>query len=384
MNLKELREGVFHFCPETVCQHTGISLHRLESIENGDAPDIAEIESLATIYGIPSDILSELPIQLSPDFNVQILARRNEYQEWNEHIRYRIVQISSAARSLANLRGMVPPQGNLHDIESKLPPLPRLLGSDQPWRQGRELANAFRRHFNLGESPIISVRDLVLNFGSISLLYCKLGENGPAGLTFASSQQGVVLALNIDGRNTNPTARRVSLAHELCHVWADWKRTEPLATVSRYPNQQQLEVEQRANAFAIRLLCPESVIKRHLDESKNPEKTTEFLINQFGLPYSAVRNYLSHTCSVSIPERPLRNIGTEQSWEKREALEGVLHFPIPEVSLERRTLVARHAAHLYAEGRIPRDCFAEMLGVPPSKHLESILNFFDIAPPDIQ
>lgn len=385
MNLRELRENTLGFRLQTVSQHTRIPLDRLESIETGDAPDIAEIESLATVYGVPSDILSENPIALAPENAVHLLTLRNEYQEWNEHIRYRIVQISNVARDLTDLRALATDQRTQEQVKAELPPLPQRRRQDQPWKQGRNLAQAFREYFGLGEDPVPSVRDLVLNFQSISLLHTNLSAYGPAGLTFANAQQGAVIVLNLEGKNSNPTARRVSLAHELCHFWLDWNQQEPLATVSGYLSEQQKEVEQRANAFAIRLLCPESVINRHLDQSKDGEKTAEFLIKEYGLPYNAAQAYLKHTCHVSIPDRPsprLRSVGVAPYWEGREAPEGLSHFPLPEAPMERRTVVARYAAYLYGEGKIQRDYFAEALGVPPTKRLESVLEFFGIDPPD--
>ncbi len=385
MTLKELRRDVIGYRLETVFHHTGIPLERLKSIEDGDAPDVSEIEALATVYGIPSDILSEEPIRFSHINGVHLLARRNEFQEWNEHIRYRIVQISNTARDIANLRALVGEPDAAGPIDEGLPAIPQLRQQNLPWEQGRDLAHTFRAYFSLGEAPIHSIRDLVQGFSAVSLLYSKMGEYGPAGLTFADTQRSAVLALNLDGKNTNPTTRRVSLAHELCHLWVDWPRPEPLATISGYPSPRQLEVEKRANSFAIRLLCPEAVINRHLDKSKDGEKTAEFLIREFGLPYSAAQNYLHHTCHVTIPLRPapqLRHVGIDQYWERHEAPEGLSSFPLQEVPMERRTVVARYAAYLYGEGRIKRDHFAELLGVPPTKKLEAVLDFFDIALPD--
>ncbi|MBF0109458.1 MAG: ImmA/IrrE family metallo-endopeptidase [Magnetococcales bacterium] len=383
MNLKELRQTILGFRLETVHRYTGIPLDRLERIENGEAPDIAEIESMALVYGISPEVLAEDPIRVLPQDGVHLLARNNEFQEWNEHIRHGIVKIHNAAKDLARLRSMVPADGDRVRPGADLPPLPVINNNSPPWQQGRELAQAFRTYFCLGEEPLPSVRDLALDVITVTLLYCKLGADGPAGLTFANSQEGAVLALNMDGKNTNPTARRVSLAHELCHYWIDWRRPDPLATLSGYLSDRKKEIEQRANAFAIRLLCPESVVQRHLDKSNDAEKTAEYLIKEFGLPYSAARNYLSHTCGRTIPVRPVPGlrVGIDQCWQDCEAPAGVADFPLPEVSVERRTFVARHAAYLYAERHIQRDFFAEMLGVPPSAALEMVLDFFDTDPP---
>ncbi|MBF0348447.1 MAG: ImmA/IrrE family metallo-endopeptidase [Magnetococcales bacterium] len=381
MNLRKIRESLLRFRLETVHQHTGIPLLRLKRIENGDAPDIAEIELLATAYGIPADTLAEDPIQFNPQNGVHLLARSSEFMDWTEYVRYQIVQISNAANDVAKLQAMFANRGYPTPSVADFPPLPAMRSNSSPWEQGRDLAHAFREYYGLGNTPLSSVRDFVLDLNVITLLYCKLGDLGPAGLTFANANQNAVVALNLDGKNSNPTARRVSLAHELCHVWVDWRRPTPLAKISGYPAPRQLEVEQRANAFAIRLLCPETVINNHLDNSRDGLRTAEYLIREFGLPYSAAKNYLQHTCSITITDRPpptLRAVGIDQRWEAGEQPEGVYNFPLHEVPIERRTSIARYATDLYAEGLIQRDYFAEMLGVSPSLKLESVLDFFNI------
>jgi Zn-dependent peptidase ImmA (M78 family) len=211
---------------------------------------------------------------------------------------------------------------------------------------------------------------------AIDLLYARMGDSGPAGLTFAGQDFGPTIVLNLEGKNTNPCVRRFSLAHEVYHVLADWDRTESLAILSGYVSDVALEREQRANAFATRLLCPEADLQA-LATKPVPE-IVQLLITKWGLHYAAAQLYIKNEINVQPPRTadPQWATGADD-WSREEDPEG-LAFPLASVAAERRTLIARFAAHAYSQGLIQRDRFAEYLGVPPTEDLEIVLRFFDV------
>lgn len=52
-----------------------------------------------------------------------------------------------------------------------------------------------------------------------------------------------------------------------------------------------------------------------------------------------------------------------------------------EVPAERRTEVARLATQAYSRGFVPRDEFAELLGVTPAEEVERVVSYFGMDPP---
>lgn len=185
--------------------------------------------------------------------------------------------------------------------------------------------------------------------------------------------------LNLQGKNENPCVRRFSLAHELCHLLVDWNRQQPLAVLSGYLTESALDRERRANAFAVRFLCPESVLAKV--KTQSPVEAAQALA-RFGLPYAAVRLYLFNEAGMNAPRvapPEFSAIGTEAEWADNEEPNGLRNFPLA-IPPERRTLVALAAARAYSTGRIRRDEFAESLATTPDQPLERVLDFFALNP----
>jgi Zn-dependent peptidase ImmA (M78 family) len=364
-----------------VSRLSGIRLDRLELIEHGgEVPSVFEVDALSRIYGIDPDRLAEDPIHLAPGDSVATLASLDEFKDLDDVTRARVVAAANAARDLVQLRMLDSGAGDLRDrLKQESPLLEPRKKSAPSYRQGAECASELRRRLGLDRDPIESLRDLVAErFASVSILYANLGGAGPAGLSFVDPLRGPAIVLNLDGKNKNPCVRRFSLSHELCHVLVDWNRHQTLAVISGYLNESHLAIEQRANAFAVRFLCPESMIKK-LNPSSIEDPKVIRLLAGYGLPYQALRLYLRNEASVELPEMSSSAVvafSTEARWVAAEDPTGLSGFPLSEVAPERRTDVARTAARLYSEGLIGRDRFADVLGVTPAADLESVLDFF--------
>ena len=219
-------------------------------------------------------------------------------------------------------------------------------------------------------------------FPGVTVLYAHLTSEGPAGVTFADAVRHPTIVLNLDGKNRNPSVRRFSLAHELYHVLADWDRRHAIAVLSGYMSDASLETEQRANGFAVRLICPPSRIRHITATTTHSEIRGE--IGPYGLHYRALQLYLKKECDVRLPETPpdaLIGIGTEAVWQLAESPVGIEGFPLDTVPPERRTAVARLAARLYAEGRSSRRAFADALSVSPVEDVDVVLDFFGLDRP---
>jgi Zn-dependent peptidase ImmA (M78 family) len=376
-DLKAVRERLLGFSFAGAARLSGVRAERLRAIEEGAPPTIWELEVLGRLYGIDADLLADEPIHISPGDVVAALASTEEFHEVGDATRSAVVAAARAARDLVTLRALASDE---HGHRS----LPRVTfePTELPFQQGARAADKTRELFGLGSGPISSVRDWIAEaLPQLSVLYARLGPKGPAGLAFAGQSFGPTVVLNLDGKNRNPCVRRFSLIHELCHLLVDWAQPEPLAQISGYDTEAAREREQRANAFAMRFLCPESAVRRL---PVDPQAAARVMVTTWGVHYSAARLYLRNVRSMQLPAVPSADFGptgTEAAWEAAEAPDGVDNFPLVDVRPERSTIVALYAALAYSSGRIPRDAFAEYLGVTPEAEIEDVLDFFDLDPP---
>ena len=204
------------------------------------------------------------------------------------------------------------------------------------------------------------MRDLVRDhFPACVVLYAHLGDD-ISGLAFGDKTRGPTIVLNLDGKNANPLVRRFSLAHELAHLLFDWNRQAPFGQISGFKEPGALEVEQRANAFAMRLLCPESELKLLVDESEDPALS---LATKWGVHFEAARLYLSKVVQFDVPKVPsaaVLNVQARSIWVDAEDQE-LSGFPLDGTPPERRSVVAQLAAKAYSTEAISRDRFARFL-----------------------
>jgi len=379
-SLREFRSALLGFSEEAVVRHSGIRFDRLKEIEKGAGTPLSvwEADALSRLYGVDEEVLTSTPFHVPWGEAVSTLACMEEFREIGDSVRARIVATARAAKDLVTLRDI---------LGIQQPPVPRLApgpASEVPWRDGKAIAERARMEIGpRDQNPILSVRDWMRDYlPGVPVLYAKLGDFGPAGLTFAGEKFGPAIVLNLDGKNVNPCVRRFSLAHEVYHLLVDWNRNEPLATLSGYLEDAGFEREQRANSFAIRFQCPEANLRK-LPVDDGAAATV--LMTKWGLHYGAARLYLlNNKRGKSLdPVLPpgIQVTGAESGWTRSEDPDGLAAFPIPETPLFRRTLVARLAATAYSRGMVQRDRFADLLGVTPDQDLESVLALYGFDPP---
>lgn len=388
-NLKEVREQLVCLGLDFVSRHSGIERQRLAALEQGEAtPTVDELERLAHLYGIDADILEYEPIDLAPGDGVACLTSAPEFRDIGDTVRAKIIAAASAARDLVQLESMLGKNGLRWDhFPRELPRWKPLRDRHPaPFREGARYAQQLREHLGLGKDPITSLHRLIQeSFSSIAVLHARLSVHGPAGLAFVDRLRGPTIVLNCDGKNENPCVRRVSLAHELCHLLIDWSRQEPLAMISGYLSDDGLEVEQRANAFAIRLLCPESVIAQVTQEVDRQDIVRVLAaLSPFGLPYAAIRLYLKNQAGWDLPLHPEAHYHQYldfQKWSIDESEATLEHFPLSDVPPERRTHVARLAAEAFSRGLLTRASFASYLGVSSLVEVERVLDHLGLDRP---
>ncbi len=382
-NLGEVREQLVRMGREFVARAAGIELARLDELERGDVvPTLDELERLAALYGVEADTLEDEPIQLSFGDGVACLTRTAEYREIGDATRAKIIGAANAARDVVQLEKLLGATTSRWErFKQEVPRLKRSVKAPA-FRQGARYASQLRASLGLGNEPIVSMRQMVRErFPSLVVLHARMGAQGPAGLAFADATRGPTIVLNLQGKNENACVRRVSLAHELCHLIVDWNQREPLATISGYLDDSTFEMEQRANAFAIRLICPESVLST-LDTDDRDGLLAK--LSAYGLPYAAVRLYLRNQANKDLGGTPsAKDLGSLDygRWAAAEAEAELGCFPLAEVPPERCTDIARMAAEAFSRGLLTRSAFASYLGVSPLVEVERVLNFYDLDAP---
>ena len=373
-SLRALREQLLGLRVETVVEATGIAADRLRAVEAGASPSVLELELLGDVYGVDADALYDHPIVLPQGSGIGALASLDEFQDVGQLTRVRIVRAANAARDLVALRRLV------GDETAALPRLSAPDPKQSPYEQGAILAHELRKLLDLGVGPIASMRDLVSELlPGVAVLHADLGHMGPAGLAFADGTRGPAVVLNLRGKNENAAVRRFSLAHELCHLLVDWNDVEPLASISGYLSDTGLEREQRANGFAVRFLCPETVI--HRLRQVHEDEALRVVIDEYKLHYQAARLYLRNEANLHLPERRPSHL-PDPSLEAVETPRALADFPLLEVPPERRGVLAETAVRAWSLGKLSRDGFAEQLRITPVAELERVADYFGIDVPE--
>ncbi len=199
----------------------------------------------------------------------------------------------------------------------------------RPVREGREKADAVRFEHGLGRAPI---RDL---FGFIErnhrevLVVVRPMAEGPDGALLRAGERWLIV-VNSDDRLL--VWQRFTAAHELAHYLFD--RNSSTVHLDGDLFGGEAPAETRANAFALHLILPASVIRERIADgtfnSRKPEAVVTLAI-EYGLSLQSLSWHLKNILGLSDSERrriadiptPLRlanRLGlTEQVRQERDA-----------------------------------------------------------------
>ena len=232
------------------------------------------------------------------------------------------------------------------------------------WKVGYNLAHEARTNLNLGESPILSMRELVEHRLGIPVVQVDLGQN-IAGATVVTHDvegkeiRGVVL--NTAGANENVWVRRTTLAHELGHLLFDPNerlenvRVDPYDQSGADPETQAFDlVEQRANAFAIAFLAPLNQV-RSLASIPFSRMSVIDVMHTFGLSQTAARY---HILNAHYRQHELPHFGIHET--PRDELKAAENFttdffPLKNTPIQRRGRFADLVVRAFTEGYISQE-----------------------------
>ncbi|MBI5496923.1 MAG: helix-turn-helix domain-containing protein [Deltaproteobacteria bacterium] len=159
-SLKEVREKLAALTLATAASEARMSVARLMGIERGDPASVAELEQLADVYGVDSDVLLEDTVQVRDGDGIALLTSMTEFQDVSDLCRARIIRAANAARDLVSLRRRLADTENTEALPCLVPP----AQLDAPFEQGAWLAAHLRSRLGLGARPIPSMRDFMSQY----------------------------------------------------------------------------------------------------------------------------------------------------------------------------------------------------------------------------
>ena len=311
----------------TIASETGLPPEVIEALEASKRRPIREYEKVARVLGLDERMLS---FRSAPEGNQDVAVRLREMHDT------RAVLTSSVVISLAEAAWVAMTQLRL-EAELSLPaPKHRFqedafYGSSKhpAYKAGYDLANSFRAALGLGEAPIRSMRALLENELRIPVIQADLGKR-IAGATVESAGRRAIV-VNLFGRNQNPFARRATLAHELCHLLFDPQqrlrslRVDEYSELDERADQRVDPVEQRANAFGVQLLAPQSSAVR-LYEGTADERLAR-VMDEFGVSFTAARFQNWNALERAVPLESIwaTKSQPEADWEGREGYTTTYH-----------------------------------------------------------
>lgn len=177
---------------------------------------------------------------------------------------------------------------------------------NRPYHEGYRLAADWAETSELwGRKPQpVDIEKHLAHFG-VAVSDVTLGDEEIGGVAVARSGLAPLILVNTaNPRNAYPSGRRFTLAHELCHLLHDRDRARNVALISG--PWAPPGIEQRANAFAARLLMPDALVDAAFVEqnAKAHEPSFDQLLavaKQLDVSVDALahhmanRGYFSHT-----------------------------------------------------------------------------------------
>jgi Zn-dependent peptidase ImmA (M78 family) len=163
---------------------------------------------------------------------------------------------------------------------------------EKPAIQGYCLANMLREF--IACEGRAEPQELLSSWG-VSVREVKMQPSGLDAIALWAKDVIPTVLLNANGlRAKQPSGRRSTLAHEICHILVD--RDGALPVVEALGGEVSFAIEQRAEAFAAEFLLPRTEAKREFDEelayvthrqerNKAIERVTRRLAEEYGVSH---------------------------------------------------------------------------------------------------
>ncbi|AFE06703.1 transcriptional regulator [Corallococcus coralloides DSM 2259] len=367
------------FSAGKVAQLAQLPESTVEGIESGaHDPSFEELDALAGVLGLRADEIYDDHISESaPREGIRLLMKSAVAYRPSEAVRLRMLEAAAAARDLLDLQSELrPSRGGFERFASR----PLASTADAPFKLGDELAREVRKQLVI-QGPIISMRDLAQETLGIPIIAAELSADGPDAFSVYAPGRRAAIILNLQGKNTHPLVRRFSIAHEVGHVLFDRPGMGAFGVACKVDPGRGLDIESRANAFAMRLLLPHTQITQLSSEILKPaifRKTMEM----WGVHFSALQLYAEKVLNLSRDEAKHRLPDVDRSspnqWAMAEELaeerRGLGQVPVP-----RRGALARLVLNLVRKDQISHARARELLSINGVASIEELAAEADVS-----
>lgn len=302
------KRSEFELGVDDLAELTGIEKSRLQMLEGGldEEPTFAELRQLSRFLGI--DLETYDPEEVSEPESlpeVVTLLKSNENYLPNEEWAT-VIDAAESARELVRIERWLGLPQRFRELRERFQP--RSLSNKLPWKQGQLLSLKVRRELDLGDRPVDSMHQLCRDLGVV-IIETFLPVSVSA-LCLADKHHGPTIILNVQGTNDSLLPRRFAIAHELCHILFDEYEMERLQRFDDAPGffeaKNKPDVEKRADAFAIHLLCPESAVRKEWlhagEDDSSVEDRVRRLMEVFGVSFTAIKGHLQSLDLISRRE----------------------------------------------------------------------------------
>jgi len=297
-------------------------IERSEDIDDGDAARLSDAYGVDVVR-VLDGIAAEMP---APTIRGLLKAQA---EALDAHSRFAISEAAATANDAAVLKkALGEPVGWVK--------LSQRFKHDPDYGHPRDgapamLARKVRGALRLAADPVPSMLEVVSRLG-IHVIVADLVDHVDA-VSFAMPTTGGVIILNSSGsRAKSAFGRRVTIAHELCHVLFDRPKMRKFQefcwhTRPTAEDAKRLEtfdaIERRARAFAVYFLAPLEVFQESWGqlESLPDHARVRLLMERFGIGYEAVRGHLD-TAGLYPVRKHMTLVETETppAWEERDPL----------------------------------------------------------------
>ena len=364
--LKARRESL-NLSHRDVARATRLSEELVRSAESAPSEvPVGKLQNVAFVLGLDEQLLSYDPNAGGDNrlaYRLRELFADRSQSSWHmtSHTALRFAEGASIIRAQIRLQEWLG-----IETERQLFTTSDHYGTCQTpaWKVGYGLAEEARANLALGESPILSMRELVEHRLGVPVVQVDLGQR-IAGATIVTHNdkgeevRGVLL--NSAGENRNVWIRRTTLAHELGHLLFDPNehlenvRVDPYDQSEADPETQDFDpVEQRANAFAIAFLAPLSQV-RSLATTPFSEASIVNVMHTFGLSQTAARYHIcnAHYRQYELPQFQIH----EAPGDELKAAENFTtdFFPLERTPIQRRGRFADLVVRAFTEKYISQD-----------------------------
>jgi Zn-dependent peptidase ImmA (M78 family) len=299
----------------------------IEALEASGRRPIREYEKVARVLGLDERMLS---YRSDPGGNEGVAVRLRTLHDDRPALTGDVVLAIAEAAWVAMTQIRLEAALQLAPSRHVFEPEPSYGGPGHPaYKVGYDLADAFRAKLDLGDGPIASMRDTVERELRIPVVQAALGAR-IAGATIESGGRRAIV-VNLSGRNQNVFVRRCTLSHELCHLLFDPQqrlrdlRVDEYEDLDKRADQVTDAVEQRANAFGVQLLLPQSAALPMYQA--DPGGALAKAIDSFGISFMAARYQIWNALGRTVPIESLMadSAAPQPDWEGREAYTTVYH-----------------------------------------------------------